>query len=96
MPRFLEPFIQLIALLQLVEKYDVLVESFRPGVLDRLGVGWSALSAKNPRLVMCSISGYGQTGPLAHRAGHDLNYVALGGVLGLAGPSDGPPPVPPM
>lgn len=84
------------ALLQLVEKYDVLVESFRPGVLDRLGVGWSALSAKNPRLVMCSISGYGQTGPLAHRAGHDLNYVALGGVLGLAGPSDGPPPVPPI
>jgi len=84
------------ALLALVSSYDVVVESFRPGVLDRLGVGWSALSARNPRLVMCSISGYGQTGPLRERAGHDLNYVALGGVLGLAGPSDGAPPVPPI
>jgi crotonobetainyl-CoA:carnitine CoA-transferase CaiB-like acyl-CoA transferase len=82
------------ALLRLMPRYDVLVESFRPGVLDRLGVGYAALSEANPRLVMLSISGYGQDGPLRDRAGHDLNYVALGGVLGLAGPADAPPPTP--
>jgi alpha-methylacyl-CoA racemase len=84
------------ALLRLVEKYDVLVESFRPGVMERLGVGWAQLSAKNPRLVMLSISGYGQDGPLSQRAGHDLNYVALGGILGLSGPVDAPPLTPPV
>jgi crotonobetainyl-CoA:carnitine CoA-transferase CaiB-like acyl-CoA transferase len=84
------------ALLRLAARYDVVVESFRPGVLDRLGVGWSELHAANPRLVLCSISGYGQNGPLRDRAGHDLNYVALAGVLGQAGPADGPPPVPPV
>jgi crotonobetainyl-CoA:carnitine CoA-transferase CaiB-like acyl-CoA transferase len=84
------------ALLRLVTRYDVVVESFRPGVLDRLGVGWQALSAVNPKLVLCSISGYGQTGPYAERAGHDLNYVALAGVLGLAGPSTAAPPTPPV
>jgi crotonobetainyl-CoA:carnitine CoA-transferase CaiB-like acyl-CoA transferase len=83
-------------LLRLAERYDVVVESFRPGVMDRLGVGWAALAARNPRLVVCSISGYGQTGPLREKAGHDLNYVGLGGVLGLAGPVDAPPPVPPI
>ena len=82
------------ALLRLVRGYDVVVESFRPGVLDKLGVGWPALSRENPRLVMLSISGYGQDGPLRDRAGHDLNYLALGGVLGLAGPPDRPPPTP--
>ncbi|HEY2745091.1 MAG TPA: CaiB/BaiF CoA-transferase family protein, partial [Polyangia bacterium] len=81
------------ALLKLVEKYDVVVESFRPGVMDRLGVGWAALSARNPKLVLCSISGYGQTGPLKDKAGHDLNYISLAGVLGLAGPMDATPPV---
>ncbi|HEY2743010.1 MAG TPA: CaiB/BaiF CoA-transferase family protein [Polyangia bacterium] len=82
------------ALLRLAAHYDVVVESFRPGVLDKLGVGFGALAAKNPRLIMLSISGYGQDGPYRDRAGHDLNYIALGGVLGLAGPPDRPPPVP--
>jgi alpha-methylacyl-CoA racemase len=84
------------ALLTLIGRYDVVVESFRPGVLDRLGVGWAALSAVNPRLIMLSISGYGQDGPLRDRAGHDLNYIALGGVLGLAGPAESSPPTPPV
>src|SRR5439155_6057427 len=82
------------ALLKLAPRYDVVVESFRPGVLDKLGVGFAALAERNPRLIMLSISGYGQDGPLRDRAGHDLNYLAIGGVLGLAGPSDGPPPTP--
>ena len=82
------------ALLRLVRHYDVLVESFRPGVMDRLGVGWSRLSVENPRLIVCSISGYGQSGPYRERAGHDLNYVALAGVLGMCGAPGGEPPVP--
>ncbi len=82
------------ALLQLAPRYDVVVESFRPGVLDKLGVGFAALSERNPRLVMLSISGYGQDGPFRDKAGHDLNYLAIGGVLGLAGPADRPPPTP--
>ncbi len=81
------------ALLRLVTKYDVLVESFRPGVMERLGLGWDRLSGANPRLVGCAITGYGQTGPLAKRAGHDLNYLARAGVLGLTGPEDRPPQV---
>jgi crotonobetainyl-CoA:carnitine CoA-transferase CaiB-like acyl-CoA transferase len=84
------------ALLKLSAHYDVIVESFRPGVLDRLGVGFAALAQVNPRLIMLSISGYGQDGPLRDRAGHDINYVALGGILGLAGPSSLPPPTPPI
>jgi len=71
---------------------DVVVESFRPGVVDRLGVGWAALSERNERIVLCSISGYGQTGPYRDRAGHDINYLALAGVLGMSGQDpDGPP-----
>ncbi|MBL0730748.1 CoA transferase [Piscinibacter sp. HJYY11] len=65
----------------LLQGADVLVEGFRPGVMDRLGLGWAALHARYPRLVMCAISGYGQHSPWAHRAGHDLNYVAMAGVL---------------
>ena len=68
-------------LLRLVERSDALIEGFRPGVLDRLGLGWKILHARSPRLVLCSLSGYGQTGPLAQRAGHDLNYIAMTGVL---------------
>jgi crotonobetainyl-CoA:carnitine CoA-transferase CaiB-like acyl-CoA transferase len=68
-------------LLELVAKADALIESFRPGVLARLGLGWDALHARNPRLVLCSLSGYGQTGPWAHKAGHDINYIATSGVL---------------
>jgi alpha-methylacyl-CoA racemase len=68
-------------LLALVRDADVLVEGFRPGVMDKLGVGWPVLQAANPRLVMASISGYGQTGPFARKAGHDLNYIGYAGVL---------------
>jgi alpha-methylacyl-CoA racemase len=78
-------------LLRLVETSDVLVEGNRPGVMDRLGLGWDVLHARNPRLVMCSITGYGQTGPYAARAGHDLNYMATAGGLGLNGAKGGPP-----
>lgn len=82
------------AFLKLLPRYDVLVESFRPGVLDRLGLGVSVLLAANPRLVVCSISGYGQDGPYRERAGHDLNYVGLAGVLGLCGQNADTPPHP--
>ncbi len=68
-------------LLRLVDAADALVEGFRPGVMDRLGVGWEALHARNPRLVFCSLTGYGQTGPMASKAGHDLNYCAMTGVI---------------
>ena len=68
-------------LLRLVDSADALIEGFRPGVLDRLSLGWAALHARNPRLVLCSLSGYGQYGPLSQRAGHDLNYIAMTGVL---------------
>lgn len=82
------------ALIELVRDADALVEGFRPGVMDRLGVGWSVLREVNPRLVMCAITGYGQQGPYAGRAGHDINYVALSGVLAQIGPLDGDPVVP--
>jgi alpha-methylacyl-CoA racemase len=78
-------------LLHLVEKSDVLVEGNRPGVMARLGVGWDVLHARNRKLVMCSITGYGQDGPFAPRAGHDLNYMAIAGALGLNGAREGPP-----
>ena len=82
------------AFFTMARAYDVLVEQFRPGVLDRLGVSHATLQEANPRLVICSLTGYGQTGPLAKRAGHDLNYLARGGVLGFQGPAEGPPAVP--
>lgn len=82
------------AFLRLVTTYDVVLETFRPGVLDRLGLSHASLLEANPRLVICAISGYGQTGPLAQRAGHDLNYIARGGVLGQQGPTDRPPALP--
>ena len=78
-------------LLRLVRDADVLLESFRPGVLDRLGVGWERLREENPRLVYCPITGYGQDGPYRDRAGHDMNYLGLVGLLGLTGEADGPP-----
>jgi crotonobetainyl-CoA:carnitine CoA-transferase CaiB-like acyl-CoA transferase len=80
-------------LLRMVRSYDVLVESFRPGVLARLGLSHARLLEANPRLVVCAITGYGQNGPLAQRAGHDLNYLARAGVLGVTGPADGTPAV---
>lgn len=69
----------------LAERADILIEGFRPGVMDRLGVGYEALRAVNPRLIYCAISGYGQTGPLSQRAGHDLGYLALTGLLSMGG-----------
>jgi crotonobetainyl-CoA:carnitine CoA-transferase CaiB-like acyl-CoA transferase len=78
-------------LLRLVRDADVLLESFRPGVLDRLGVGYERLRAENPRLVYCAITGYGQEGPARERSGHDMNYLGLNGLLGLTGEPDGPP-----
>jgi alpha-methylacyl-CoA racemase len=80
--------------LRLVRSYDVVLEQFRPGVLDRLGLSHATLLEENPRLVVCALTGYGQTGPLAKRAGHDLNYLARGGILGFQGPAEGPPAVP--
>lgn len=78
-------------LLRLVEGAHVLVEGNRPGVMKRLGLGWEILHERNPKLVMCSITGYGQDGPFAARAGHDLNYMATAGALGLNGDRGGPP-----
>ena len=83
------------ALLALAAKADVFVESFRPGVAARLGLGYEALRAANPGIVYCSTSGYGQDGPYAKWAGHDLNYLALGGFLACSTPrADGGPPIP--
>lgn len=79
---------------RLVATYDVLFDQFRPGVLERLGLGYESLRAEHPRLIVCALSGYGQTGSLTTRAGHDLNYLARAGVLGAQGPADGPPQVP--
>jgi crotonobetainyl-CoA:carnitine CoA-transferase CaiB-like acyl-CoA transferase len=78
-------------LLRLAREHDVLLESFRPGVLDRLGVGYERLREENPGLVYCAISGYGQDGPLRDRSGHDMNYLGLIGLLGLTGDEGGPP-----
>ncbi len=81
---------------RLVADADVLIESFRPGVMDRLGVGWDVLREVNPRLVYCAISGYGQTGPMRDTAGHDLGYMARTGLLDLMGRKDGRLIVPPL
>ncbi|WP_398464833.1 CaiB/BaiF CoA transferase family protein [Tardiphaga sp.] len=82
------------ALQRLVSTADVLIEGFRPGVADRLGADYAAMSAINPRLIYCSLTGYGQSGPRAQDAGHDINYLAYTGVLGSMGPTDGPPALP--
>jgi crotonobetainyl-CoA:carnitine CoA-transferase CaiB-like acyl-CoA transferase len=75
----------------LVDGADVMLENFRPGVIDRLGIGWPALHARNPRLVLGSISGFGQTGPYASRGGFDLVIQAMSGLMSVTGPKDGPP-----
>lgn len=80
--------------LDLVERADVLVEGFRPGVMERLGLGPGACTERNPRLVYARMTGWGQTGPLADRAGHDLTYLAISGALSLIGPSDARPAIP--
>ncbi|OGP63663.1 MAG: formyl-CoA transferase [Deltaproteobacteria bacterium RBG_13_53_10] len=79
---------------KLLQTYDIVLESFRPGVMDRLGIGYTDLERKNPRVILCSLSGYGQEGPYRDRSGHDINYVGLGGVLGLTGMKNGPPVIP--
>ena len=81
-------------LLAMVETADVLVESFRPGVMDKLGLGWTTLRARNPKLVMCAISGYGQHGPFAQRAGHDINFIGYAGMLEQNAGADGMPALP--
>jgi alpha-methylacyl-CoA racemase len=83
------------ALNALVKTADVLVEGFRPGVADRIGAGYAELSALNPRLVYCALTGFGQDGPRAKEAGHDITYLALSGALGGMGPK-GAPPEPPL
>ena len=79
------------AFMRLARRADVIVESFRPGVADRLGVGHADLAAQNARIVYCSISGYGQDGPYRDRAGHDVNYLGYAGVLDQTGAAGGPP-----
>src|SRR5436190_10679393 len=78
----------------LAKSYDVLVEGFRPGVMKRLGGDYETLSKLNPRLVYCSLSGYGQDGPYRDLPGHDINYLSIAGVLGLIGEKDRPPAIP--
>lgn len=74
--------------------YDIVLEQFRPGVMERLGLGYEALRAVNPRLIYCALTGYGQSGPARDRAGHDLNYLALSGILSHSGRArSGPPPL---
>jgi len=82
-------------LMPLVKSADVIVEQFRPGVMDRLGLGYEAVSRVNPRIIYCAITGYGQSGPKAMTAAHDLNYAAETGMLALAAGSDGAPVPPP-
>jgi crotonobetainyl-CoA:carnitine CoA-transferase CaiB-like acyl-CoA transferase len=80
--------------LELVRGADVLIETFRPGAIKRWGLGYDAVSQTQPRLVYCSLSGYGQSGPYVQRAGHDLNYQSIGGLLTINGAAGGPP-IPP-
>ncbi|WP_329181130.1 CaiB/BaiF CoA transferase family protein [Streptomyces sp. NBC_01477] len=82
------------AVLDLAERADILIEGYRPGVAERLGVGPRECLARNPRLVYGRMTGWGQDGPLAASAGHDIGYIAITGVLGLAGPADGAPTAP--
>ncbi|MCI0662065.1 MAG: CoA transferase [Acidobacteria bacterium] len=80
--------------LKLAERADVVVEGFRPGVMDRLGIGYEMLKAINPRLIYCAITGYGQDGPYRLKAGHDINYISIAGLLGVNGMKGGPPVIP--
>lgn len=78
-------------LLALVDKADILIENFRPGTLDRIGIGYETLKARNPRLIYAAISGFGQTGPYASRGGFDLMTQGMSGLMSTCGPADGPP-----
>jgi len=79
---------------RLIDTYDILLEGFRPGVMDRLGIGYQELKNRNPGVIFCSLSGYGQDGPYKERSGHDINYIGLGGILELTGSKDGDPTIP--
>lgn len=80
--------------LELVKTSDVVVESYRPGVLKKLGVDYEAAAKVNPKIIYCSLSGYGSKGPLAHKADHDLGYLSLAGVTAMSGEADGAPAIP--
>lgn len=80
-----------LAFLSMVDTADVVIESFRPGVMERLGLGWEVLKARKSSLVMCAISGYGQSGPLSQHAGHDLNYIGYAGMLAQTANESGRP-----
>jgi crotonobetainyl-CoA:carnitine CoA-transferase CaiB-like acyl-CoA transferase len=79
---------------KLIETYDIVLEGFRPGVMDRLGIGYQELKKRNPRVIFCSLSGYGQDGPYRERSGHDANYIGLGGLLEITGEKNGDPILP--
>ena len=79
---------------KLIQSYDIILESFRPGVMDRLGIGYQELKKRNSRVILCSLSGYGQDGPYQERSGHDINYIGLGGVLEITGAKNGDPVLP--
>lgn len=79
---------------KLIETYDIVLESFRPGVMDRLGIGYNELRKSNPGVILCSLSGYGQDGPYRGRSGHDINYIGLGGILELIGAKNEDPIIP--
>jgi crotonobetainyl-CoA:carnitine CoA-transferase CaiB-like acyl-CoA transferase len=80
--------------LRLAERADILIEQFRPGVVERLGVDYTSVQKRNPRIIYCSITGFGQTGPYRDRVGHDVNYLGISGVLDLIGEPDRPPSIP--
>jgi alpha-methylacyl-CoA racemase len=80
--------------LRLAQRADVVVEEFRPGVAKRLGIDYDTLGVRNPRLIYCAVTGFGQTGPYKNLVGHDLNYIATSGALSLMGPQDGLPAIP--
>jgi crotonobetainyl-CoA:carnitine CoA-transferase CaiB-like acyl-CoA transferase len=79
---------------QLAERADVVVEEFRPGVAKRLGIDYDTLRQRNPRLIYCAVTGYGQSGPYKDLAGHDINYISMAGCLGMIGAPGGPPVIP--
>lgn len=79
---------------KLIQSYDIILEGFRPGVMDRLGIGYGELEKRNPGVILCSLSGYGQEGPYKDRSGHDVNYIGLGGILELTGTKETGPLIP--
>ena len=79
---------------RMAKEADVILEGFRPGVVERLGVDYARVQEQNPKIIYCSITGYGQTGPMRDRVGHDVNYLANSGVLDLMGQKDAPPSIP--